>query len=63
MVSPGLGALALETRWAPKQFFVQSKYEIDMADRSDLVPSIVTAKHLNSFQGGTLDQVQARRVR
>ena len=34
--------------------FVQSKYAIDMADRSDLVPSIVTAKHLDFFKAEPL---------
>ena len=34
--------------------FVQSEYEIDMADRSDLVPSIVTAKHLDFFKAEAL---------
>ena len=34
--------------------FMQSKYEIDVADRKDLVPSIVTAKHLDFFKAEPL---------
>ena len=34
--------------------FMQSKYEIDLADRNDLVPSIVTAKHLDFFKAEPL---------
>ena len=33
---------------------MQSKYEIDLADRNDLVPSIVTAKHLDFFKAEPL---------
>ena len=34
--------------------FMQSKFEIDDADRSDLVPSIVTAKNLDFFKAEPL---------
>ena len=34
--------------------FMQSKFEIEAADRSDLVPSIVTAKHLDFFKAEPL---------
>ena len=34
--------------------FCQSKYEIDAAGREDLVPSIVTAKHLDFFKSEPL---------
>ena len=34
--------------------FMQSKYEINEADRSDLVPSVVTAKHLDFFKAEPL---------
>ncbi|CAE7776876.1 unnamed protein product [Symbiodinium sp. CCMP2592] len=34
--------------------FTQSKYEIDLADRTDLVPSILTAKHLDFFKAEPL---------
>ncbi|CAE7631905.1 unnamed protein product, partial [Symbiodinium sp. CCMP2592] len=34
--------------------FTQSKYEIDPADRADLVPSILTAKHLDFFKAEPL---------
>ena len=34
--------------------FMQSKFEIDSAARSDLVPSIVTAKHLDFFKAEPL---------
>ena len=42
--------------------FKQSKYEIDLADRNDLVASIVTAKHLDFFKAEPLHQVQTRRL-
>ena len=34
--------------------FAQSRFEIDQAGRSDLVPSIVTAKHLDFFKAEPL---------
>lgn len=34
--------------------FAQSKFEITQADRQDLVPSIVTAKHLDFFKAEPL---------
>ena len=43
--------------------FMQSKYEIKESDRSDLVPSVVTAKHLDFFQSGTAHKVQTRGLR
>ena len=38
--------------------FAQSRFEIAEAERTDLVPSIVTTKHLRLFQSRALDQVQ-----
>ena len=34
--------------------FMQSKYEIEAAERTDLIPSIVTAKHLDFFKSEPL---------
>ena len=34
--------------------FMQSKYEIEAAERTDLTPSIVTAKHLDFFKSEPL---------
>ena len=50
--------------------FMQSKYEINEADRSDLVPSVVTAKHLDfskaepltRFKPGVFDDGMLQRM-
>ena len=34
--------------------FAQSKFEIDLVERADLVPSILTAKHLDFFKAEPL---------
>ena len=38
--------------------FTQSKYGIDLADRTDLVPSILTAKHLDFLKAEPLTRLK-----
>ena len=40
--------------------FAQSRFEIDQANRADLVPSIVTAKHLDFFKAEPITKLQRR---
>ena len=50
-------SLGSKTVW-----FMQSKYEIDLANRDDLVPSIVTAKHLDFFKAEPFDDGMLQRM-